>query len=846
MSIHGKIISFNAGELSPLLDGRDDIAKYNQGCRKLENFLVTAYGAVVRRPGLQFIAAAKAGNKQIRLVPFKFSIVQTYMLEFGEHYIRFFKDGEQIFSGTPSVPYEIVSPYAEADLPELKYVQSADVMFIVHPKYAPRKLSRTAHTAWTLVELDYVFPPLMDPNLTETTITPSAIIGNITLTASAAIFKSTHVGAYWQLIHVRSCNKVAGSFTALGNSDTLKIKGKWQFYTSGTFTGVVKLQKSTDNGTNWTDIKSVTSENANETGEETADNVIYRAAMTTYVTGTVAYTLRGMLKTDNETTGMFEAVGESWPVQCKGTWNFLTHGTWTGTVIIQRSFDAGTTWEDYRTYTGSDDRNMDANGNEKKDNAYYRVKMEKYVSGALEYEFRADSYYHQGIVKITSVTDGTHAGASVIKEIGKAEKTKEWNEGAWSEENGYPAAVAFYEERLMFAGSGKQPQTVWGSKTSDWNNFETGDFDDDALAYTIAADDVNAIRWMVAQSSLLIGTEAAEWKLSASSADKPLTPTNVTAKRQSCYGSKNIQAQLINDAVLFVQRQGRKVREFVYNFEKDGYVSPDLTMLANHVTAPGIVYTAFQSQPDAVLWCVRSDGELSAMTYERDQDVVGWHRHVTAGAFESVAVIPGTDGDEVWCAVKRHINGADVRYVERFGAQDFAALNTAFFVDSGIYYNGAPVTEITGLDHLEGSTVAVLADGAVMPSAVVADGKITLPVAASRVAAGLPYTSHLQPMKITLDLQNGTSQGRPKRISSVTVRFYRSASGKVKGGNGNFMPVDTRKTTDVMDNPAPLFTGDYKVAVSGGYETDGNIEIKQDLPLPMTIIAIYPIYEVHS
>lgn len=845
MPIHGKILSFNAGELGPLLDGRTDITKYEQGCRTLQNFLVSVSGAAVRRPGLQFIAAAKYGNKKCRMIAFEFSTIQTYMLEFGDGYIRFYKDGEQIVSGTPSVPYEIVSPYGEADLNELQVRQSADVMFIVHPSYNVRQLSRTAHTAWTLTELEYVYPPMLDPNLTDTTITPSAITGDaITLTASAPVFKSTHIGAYWAVIHVRSCDRLDGSFTASGNSETLKIKGKWQFYTSGTWTGTIKLQKSVNNGSSWTDVNSQT-ENVDKTGDETGDGVIYRVNFTFY-TGTAAYTVRSLLKTDNEITGAFKAVGTSWPVKTKGGWNFLTHNTWTGTVIIQRSFDEGVTWEDYRTYTGSDDRNIDANGNEKKDGAYYRVKMDKYTSGTLEYEFRSDAYYHTGIVRITGYTDSTHVTAKVIKELAKAVATKEWNEGAWSEENGYPAAIEIYEERLMFAGTKKQPQTIWGSKTSDWNNFEPGDYDDDSIAYTIASDNVNAVRWLVSHGALLVGTHAAEWKMSSTSADKPLTPTSIDIKRQSRYGSRNIAAQLINDAVLFVQRQGRKVREFVYNFEKDGYVSPDMTMLSAHITASGIVCTAFQSQPDALLWCVLESGVMAAMTYERDQNVVGWHRHITAGSFESVAVMPGTDGDEVWTVVKRTVDGSDVRYVERFGAQDFTALNTAFFVDAGVYYNGAAVTEITGGDHLEGCTVSILADGAVMPPQVVTDGKITLPVAASRVAYGLPYTSLLQPMKINLDLQNGTSQGRNKRIGSATVRFYRTSGGQIKGGNGSFNVIDMRKTGDIIDDPVPLFTGDYKVSLLGGFEQDGNIEIKQDAPLPMTVIAVYPIYEVYG
>ena len=165
----------------------------------------------------------------------------------------------------------------------------------------------------------------------------------------------------------------------------------------------------------------------------------------------------------------------------------------------------------------------------------------------------------------------------------------------------------------------------------------------------MASDTVNNIAWMSQHDALVMGAGDSEWTLSASTADAPLTASNVKVKRQSVYGSSNISAKMVGDVILFVQRQGRKVREFVYTWEKDGYVSPDLTILADHITESGIKEIALQQQPDNILWCSLNNGNLAAMTYERDQEIVGWHKHTTDGAFESITVIPENKEDFCLC-----------------------------------------------------------------------------------------------------------------------------------------------------------------------------------------------------
>ena len=184
-----QLTNFTGGELSPRLDGRNDLAKYPTGCKTLENMIIFPHGSAARRSGTQFVAEVKDSTKETRLIPFEFSTTQTYILEFGDQYIRFYKDNGQILSGGSA--YEISSPYLEAELFDIKYAQSADVMYICHPNHAVRKLSRTGHTAWTLTEVDFQNGPFMDHNISTTTLaaghTSVGSSGNLTLSSTTGV-----------------------------------------------------------------------------------------------------------------------------------------------------------------------------------------------------------------------------------------------------------------------------------------------------------------------------------------------------------------------------------------------------------------------------------------------------------------------------------------------------------------------------------------------------------------------------------------------------------------------------------------------------------------------------------
>lgn len=574
------IVAFNAGELSPLLYGRTDLTKYQAGCRQMENFLPTSQGAATRRPGLEYIAATK-GNAVARLIPFEFSTTQAYIIEATATTFRFYMNGGQIES-SPGVAYEVSHPYGLADLDTIQYAQSADTLYLAHPNYAPRKLTRSGHTSWTLTSI---------------------------------------------------------SFTA-------------------------------------------------------------------------------------------------------------TPAEWTG--------------------------------------------------------------------------------------------------------SNYPGTVAFFDERLFWGGTPNQPQTIWASKVNDFENLTTGSAADDALKFTLVDDQMNAVRWMSAHKVLLLGTAGGEFSVQASNLNEALTPSNLTARRQTTVGAKSVQAVRVGTAAIYVQRAGRKLQEIAYSYESDSYVSPELTLLAGHVTRAGIRSMAWHQEPWRVLWCVLDDGQLVGMTYMRDQQVVAWHRHPLGGTNAkalSVACIAGTNETQLWVVVERTINGSTKRYVEKMTSEFWASSPTdktgAVFVDSAIDYNGSPATVLTGLDHLIGETVQVLADGATHPDCTVsAGGTITLDRAASVVQVGLACPALLETLDIEAGAQDGTAQTRRRRISEVGVRLFQTLGCKIgyidQRGSEVLETVLFRNPTDPMDASPPLFSGDKVIAFPPRITREARVVVKQDAPLPITVTAIVP------
>jgi hypothetical protein len=458
-----------------------------------------------------------------------------------------------------------------------------------------------------------------------------------------------------------------------------------------------------------------------------------------------------------------------------------------------------------------------------------------------------------GWAKITAVSSTKVVTATVKSNFNAATATKNWRLGAWDQGNGWPSCVTFYEERLFFAGTRKQPQTLWASMAGDYENFAPSTRDskvlaDNSLNFTISDDRVNAIRWLSAGKTLAVGTVGGEFSVRASTLNEALTPDNITVRRESTVGSADQMAVRINQAVLFVQRAGRKLYESAYSLDSDGLAAPEMTLLSRHLTQGGITEIAFQQEPWAVLWVTLADGGLLGLTYLREQEVVGWHRHGLGGQdvrVISIATIAGISQDELWLAVKRGVGGEGQQMIEvmesEFLPNHSTDTKSAFFVDCGLTYDGVATLRIRGLDHLIGQKVQILADGGTHPDKTVEPGgQVTLDRPARLIHIGLPYESVLETLDLEAGSAEGSAQGKPKRITRATVKLLDSLGGSLGFDPHYLEDIPFRDSGMPMDQSPPLFSGDKRVVFPKGWDRVARLMVRQRQPLPMTILAIVP------
>ena len=722
------IQNFAGGEASPKLRGRTDVVPYFACAETLENVLVTHYGSALRTPGTRHVARLKLQAKPAKLIPFIFSTGQSYILEFGNLYMRVYQDGGSVTetainisgitkadpavvtvsgvapangkfvdisgvvgmtqvnskryivanrtsttfeltdedgnnvnssgyttyssAGIVEVVYEIATPWDETQVPDLKFTQQADVMYLVHPSITPRVLSRLSSTSWTLAEIAYDtfdYPPFLDINTSATTITPSGTTGSVTLTASAALFSATQVGAYFQ----------------------------------------------------------------------------------------------------------------------------ITHGSTTG------------------------------------------------------------------YAKITAYTDTTHVTATVIVTLGNTTATDDWYEGAWSGKNGYPKDVKFYENRLYYFSTTANPLNFWGSAIEQYDDFGLGSADDDAVAYSISSAQVDRILWAYPTNVMHLGTAAGPFTASSGSSSSPISATNISVKQQNENGSADVSPVRIGSYVYYVERSGKLIGQLAYNLDTDSYITDNITYLSDHILGDGVVTMALQRYPYNILWCVLDDGTVATLTREQKNDVKGWTRQEIDGFIEDVAVIPNGLEDQVWLIVKRTIDGDTRRYVEYVMPHEFGAQDNAWFVNSGLEYDGTAVSSLSNLDHLEGEEVQILVDGAVHPNKTVTSGAVTLDYSGEHIIIGLGYTSTIKTMDIEAGSQTGSAQAKPMQIGKVTVRLLNSLGCNV--GNGTTMDeVSFRDSSMAMDSPPTLFSGDKEVQFPSGHPKNKYIYVTQTQPLPLHVLAIFP------
>ena len=552
-----------------------------------------------------------------------------------------------------------------------------------------------------------------------------------------------------------------------------------------------------------------------------------------------------------------------------GDWEVTSYGNWQGELYVIRAEDPDDedSWEIVQTYkSGSEgQRNVSATGTEERMVAMRLGFLDAGEPGTLNPEARLEvgETIWYGVVKITAYHDPEWVSAEVIIPMFSDDATRIWAEAAFSDEQGWPRTVCLSEGRLNFAGTKKKPLTIYGSVVEDFENYRKTEKADASFAFTIWSNESNPINWMLSQSGrLLIGSAGEEWSMAPTDESSVIGPTNVRAKRESSYGSAYVQARMVNEVILFVQRQGRKIRELTFAFEKDGYVAPDLNIFANHISfrdplnssGAGFVETAFQQQPDSIFWCITRGGQLVGMTYERDQQVVGWHAHTTQGEFESVASIyGGDDPDEVWVAVKRVVNGQVVRYMERFYGPHRDVLEAEdqanwWYLDAGVRTLSDEFrTVVNGLGHLEGETVSILADGASQAPQVVSGGVITLPTPAKNVLVGLPYTPILRTMNMDVPIPDGSAQTRKGKIHTVSLVVYKSLGFEFSNNDeADWHQYSFRLPEYHMDTSLPAYSGVKRFPTGAAYADFCSISIRQPLPMPLCILGMKPSVQFHG
>lgn len=543
------------------------------------------------------------------------------------------------------------------------------------------------------------------------------------------------------------------------------------------------------------------------------------------------------------TSQAFSGVGTTAVFGCGSTWRLVTHGTWTGTVVIERSYDNGVTWMQVRAFTATSDMNYNQYGTEDQV-CQIRARVTTLSSGPITIDLSIDPYVGQGIVQITAFTDNQHVTGTVLQTLGGTTATDNWFEGAWSTVRGYPAAVCFWEDRLVWGGTQGAPNGESMSQTADYTNFATSSptvKDDDAIAINIISRKLNGIKYLAVLRATMICLTS-EGEFSISFANQSLTPSSVASKNEGNRGSANVKPIIIGNRIVLVQQMGGVVRDLGYDFYSDSYTGDDLSVYSAHlVTQSPIVEMAYQQEPDSIVWFVRNDGVLLSMTYLKEQQVLAWARHDTQGIFESVCTIPGDGYNEVWLAVNRTVNGQTVRYIEKM-VQRMPTTNPAdqWFVDAGLQYNGLPATTMTGLSHLNGLLVKIVGDGNVYPDQVVSNGTITISPAASKITVGLGYNCDLETLNVEIPgVTRGTNQGQKVQIGTLILRLLNSRGGMVGQDEDNLFEWQER-SYEPMGKPLQLFSGDAKINGGFEYEEGGRLFFRQSDPMPVTILAFIP------
>jgi len=795
--------NMTGGELSPSLAlGRPDIAKYSNGLRRAENVTITVQGGVKRRPGSLFVAPVRNATNDVRLIEFIFNRDQAYVMEVGQGYTRFIRNRTPILAG--GTPYEVPNPYTEAMLPSINYVQKADTAFMVHEAVYPQRLQRFGDAQWVMQPAPFTTEPVEEQGSTPAFgVTIGAASGPTTATATGAAFYPSDVG--------RRITYLAGGATITGFTSTSSVfvEVEQPFPTLTLPAGGWRLTDSP--------FANIVPSNTGKVGDFVSLAHASASLGAEHNIGNAAVQEVGYLEVFQ--VGHLYSTGDTILVTESALAGNAVAGVDGRHLIEVLSVDS------FRFPYSGPPINLDAG------------KTAKLIDGAPTAVWRGEDVgksvmINGGTVQITAVPTPTIANGKILRVFTAATPASagSWSlqGAAWTAANGYPRAVTINKQRLLFAGSPAYPQNLWGSAIRGYLDFAFGVEADEPFRFELDGSRNSPIRHLAPARQMLAMTDSDEMSISGGQ-DNSITPTNIQKTDQSAVGSGPVRPIKVGNELVFVPPTGRRLYAVGYRYEIDGFSASDRTVFASHITGPGIRETSFRKEVDQQLFAVRKDGVIAVCAYDIDQEVTGWARWTTRGAFESIVTVPTATSEDTYVTVRRLVGGVAKRFIEVFDPE--------MLVDCGIRATsvvpgGQPVW--AGLSHLEGREVVVYADGASLGTFTVSGGQVALPRNAVEVQIGLQFQVLVEPLQIEAGGQGSTSQAGTIDVREVILRVLDTTGALVNG-----QPVEFRKfDMPNLDLPPPVVSGEIRTVLLQDDIYTTTLVIEQREPMPFHLLNI--------
>lgn len=721
----------------------------------------------------------------------------------------------------------IVAPWTGNDLANIRYAQSGDIVYIASTSTIQQyKIERRSSTSWSVVKYYTDDGPYRNSNVSTTTITASALTGSATLTASDNLFKSTNVGSLYRITSdgqtVTSSVSTGGSWTSTIRVTGITTSRIFTVTIAGTWSGTVTLQRSlTDSSGPFEDVATYTA-NTTVSYDDDLDNQIawYRIGVDTsdftanVMTNATQANPCVITVTDSDIFSTGEIIGITGVVGMTE----LNGNSYTVTKLTATTYELdGTDSTGYGAYVSGG-----------------TATSEGPVTVTLDYPLGSID----GVARITAYSSETSVTADIITDLGSLTATDDWAEGAWSSRRGFPTAVELAEGRLVWAGQDK----IWLSVSDNYTSYDPEtEGDSGPISRSIGSGPVDTINWLLSLRRLLMGAEGTEFVCRSNGDDEPLTPSNFNIKSFSTQGSAGTVAGKVDNVGLFVQRGGVRLFEVSYTDVLE-YQSRDLSLFYPSIGDPGISHIAVQRQPDTRIHCLRSDGTVALLVYDKGESVFGWiNLSFPSAQIEDAVVLPGATGDgedAVYYVVRRTINSTTVRYLEKFALESQCQGGTVNRqADSHLIVSQASSTTISGLSHLEGESVVVWGGGKDLGSYTVSSGAITVSEAVTDACVGLTYTAQFKSTKL---LYAGGELTKKRKINQLGLVLYNTHyQGLQYGPDFNTLdnlPLTKDGTTVSADTVYSEFD-EEDFHFKGQWDSNSRLCLQATAPRPVTVLA---------